>query len=452
MEESFVDNIRAQSWYNGDPPQYLSGFINDKTNRLIGWPIMRQLRIKLDSSTCRVPNLVRQTISECQGDYSSSNEDYQTWFPGWKLTSDNISYSQSIENAFIYRSGDEFDLHKYKNYDAGGYVYEFRGRLNEIKDNLTQLHQLSWINSETRAVIIVMTLYNPNVELFTSITFLIELFSTGGVFVQSQFDPIDLHSQYQGLSSLFDVIGCIIYMLFICYFTLIEISSFIKLKKKYFTSAWSLIQWCIIICSWIGVGIYIWRFKEGSRLSELFSATNGYKYVNIQKAVYYDNILTYLFGFCCFFSTLKFVYFVGLNGRLSQFGKILHYTQKDLFCFGLISFIMFIAFVCLFYLSFSSKIVSCSDVYHTSEMLFKMLFFRFNSQDLYDADQFLGPFISILFTYFVVFICFPMFISIINHGFRHIRHINKKTSNQEDVLRLIFNRIKRALGMYEFIA
>jgi hypothetical protein len=46
LEESFVDNIRAQSWYNGDPPKYLSGFINDKTNRLIGWPIMRQLRIK----------------------------------------------------------------------------------------------------------------------------------------------------------------------------------------------------------------------------------------------------------------------------------------------------------------------------------------------------------------------------------------------------------------------
>jgi len=46
LEDSFVSNIRAQSWYNGDPPRYLSGFINDKTNRLIGWPVMRQLRIK----------------------------------------------------------------------------------------------------------------------------------------------------------------------------------------------------------------------------------------------------------------------------------------------------------------------------------------------------------------------------------------------------------------------
>jgi hypothetical protein len=47
LEESFVSNIRAQQWYNGDPPRNLSGFINDKSNRLIGWATMRQLRVKL---------------------------------------------------------------------------------------------------------------------------------------------------------------------------------------------------------------------------------------------------------------------------------------------------------------------------------------------------------------------------------------------------------------------
>ena len=52
LEESFVSNIHAQQWYNGDPPRNLSGFINDKTNRLIGWVTMRQLRVK--SHPCQV--------------------------------------------------------------------------------------------------------------------------------------------------------------------------------------------------------------------------------------------------------------------------------------------------------------------------------------------------------------------------------------------------------------
>ncbi|CAF4285211.1 unnamed protein product, partial [Adineta steineri] len=52
LENSFVENIRAQRWYNGDAPRNLSGYINDKSNRFIGWATMRQLRIK--SQLCQV--------------------------------------------------------------------------------------------------------------------------------------------------------------------------------------------------------------------------------------------------------------------------------------------------------------------------------------------------------------------------------------------------------------
>ena len=49
LEESFVGKIRAQSWYNGDPPRNLSGFLDEKNNRLLGWVMMRQLRVKPSS-------------------------------------------------------------------------------------------------------------------------------------------------------------------------------------------------------------------------------------------------------------------------------------------------------------------------------------------------------------------------------------------------------------------
>ena len=66
-----------------------------------------------------------------------------------------------------------------------------------------------------------MTLFNPNVELFTSVMFLAEFFSTGGVFVRSQIDPIDLHHQFQGISSITHGILGVIYLLFICCFVLV---------------------------------------------------------------------------------------------------------------------------------------------------------------------------------------------------------------------------------------
>ena len=102
-------------------------------------------------------------------------------------------YSSSIRRAFQYQSEKELDTYVYVgehgSYSGNGYVYEFRGRLSEIRNNLSELHRLEWIDNRTRAVIIQLSLYNPNVELFTSVTFLIEILSTGGIWSSARFEP-----------------------------------------------------------------------------------------------------------------------------------------------------------------------------------------------------------------------------------------------------------------------
>lgn len=186
LEGSFVDNIRAQQWYNGQPPRNLSGFLNDKSNRLIGWATMRQLRVQFDQ--CSYPKL----RLDCFKDYSLFNEEKRSFSPGWTNIS-NKEPNSSIDQAFQYRSDDQLDTYVYLgdhgSYSGNGYVYEFRGRLSDIRKNLSQLHQLEWIDNSTRAVIIQLSLYNPNVQLLTSITLLVELLSTGGLFPTARFEP-----------------------------------------------------------------------------------------------------------------------------------------------------------------------------------------------------------------------------------------------------------------------
>jgi hypothetical protein len=50
LRNDFVPNLRAQAWYNGQYPEDLRGYLNDKTNRIIGWAMMRQLRVKKGNS------------------------------------------------------------------------------------------------------------------------------------------------------------------------------------------------------------------------------------------------------------------------------------------------------------------------------------------------------------------------------------------------------------------
>ena len=186
--------MRAQRWYNGDQPRNLSGYINDRTNRLIGWPMIRQIRIQNESCATTLSK-------ECRDDFKWSNEEKRTFGPGWNLSSDSgVNVSAQIRKAFVYQSGDQLDSYIYvaphHSYSSGGYVYECRGPLAQIQSNLSTLQQLSWIDGQTRAVFIQLSLYNPNVQLFTAVIMLIELLPTGGVFPHFRFEPISFLGQF----------------------------------------------------------------------------------------------------------------------------------------------------------------------------------------------------------------------------------------------------------------
>ena len=193
LHSSFVGNMRAQRWYNGDAPRNLSGFVDDKANRLIGWVTMRQLR--MPPSACAT----RQVSSQCTDDYSMFSEQRTSFLPSGVSS---IAYNASVLGAFVYRSPAELGTHltrgEQHTYAAGGYVFEFRGRLSDLHTQLEHLHDLQWIDGSTRAVVIQLSVYNANCRLFTFVTLLAEFLRTGGVRTLSRFEPIDLH----GMSSL----------------------------------------------------------------------------------------------------------------------------------------------------------------------------------------------------------------------------------------------------------
>jgi hypothetical protein len=107
----------------------------------------------------------------------------------------------------MYNSSQNLDTYTYSGdqatYGAGGYVYEFRGRMNEMLTNISALQQLSWIDLQTRGVIIQLSLYNPNVNLFVFATILAEFIPTGGVYPTARFEPLSLLNSYQGMNDFY---------------------------------------------------------------------------------------------------------------------------------------------------------------------------------------------------------------------------------------------------------
>ncbi|CAF4053998.1 unnamed protein product, partial [Rotaria sordida] len=412
LENSFVENLRAQQWYNGEIPRYLNGYLNDKSNRLIGWSAMRQLRIK--SNICSDQRI----ISICYNDYSLFNEEKNSFQPGWinQTLSTDEQYSSSIIKVFKYSTSKELDTYismgEYGIYSGNGYVYEFRGRLSDLQSNLSKLHQLGWIDEQTRAIFIQLTLYNPNVQLFTSVTFLTEFLSTSSIIPTARFEPINFYT----FTSVVQLISTIIYMGFIIYLMIIEIRLLFRLKLKYFHEFWS----------------------------SLFKHTNGYVYVNLQFIVYVNNLLTILLSFCCFFEIIKFVHLIRFNQRLLLFIQTLQYAGKELLSFSMMFSIVFMSFLWLFYLLFVSSISSCSSILGTAQMLFEMTLMKFDTYSLIEANAFLGPFCFVLFILLIVFICLNMFISIINDNFRRAR---ENSCVDKEILSFMLTKFLRWTGL-----
>lgn len=50
IDRTLMPNVRVQKWYNGQQPYFLRGYLNDRVNRLIGYPIIRQVRE--EAGTC----------------------------------------------------------------------------------------------------------------------------------------------------------------------------------------------------------------------------------------------------------------------------------------------------------------------------------------------------------------------------------------------------------------
>ena len=367
---------------------------------------MRQLRIQSHSCSYRKFN------STCQEDFSLANEETNSFGIGWT----NVTMNLTIKQAFQYQSADKLD-----SYPGGGYVYEFRGRLSDLRNNLSMLHQFEWIDSQTRAVIIQLNLYNPNVHLFTSVMLLTEFLSTGGLQMKSKIEPIDF-----SVTSTSQLILTILYMICIIYFMFTEIQSLFRLKRKYFQQFWFMIELGVIVCSWIGLILYIYRYKECSRISQLFSQTNGYIYINLQYLTYLNHFLTYMYGFCCFFGTIKMIRLFRFNSHIYLFISTLQISVKELLGFALMFSIVFFAYLSLFYLLFSSKLWSASSLFQTAEMIFEMTVLIYDVHQLIDADAVLGPFTFSLFVFVVVFICLSMFITIIIASFHQAKQNQKE--------------------------
>ena len=258
---TLIPELRAQSWYNGEPPFGLRGYIGDKTNRIMGYPVMRQVRVIPNS--CRVDYRVHSITQECAQATAFINEDSGDYCNAWEeQTPLTENLPSCLKKEFKYTTAGELDSLPYTAkldaYGGGGYVYRMNVAQTKIYDDLIELQQQHWVNNHTRAIFVEFSTYNPQVNLFAICTIVAEFIPGGGIKPYWRIEPVRLLHHHQA-SGTFNMLCEIVFVAYIIFFIIKQMNEMRKQKKMYWKSYWTLAEWGVIILSLMAIALYAYR-------------------------------------------------------------------------------------------------------------------------------------------------------------------------------------------------
>ncbi|XP_076819587.1 uncharacterized protein LOC143465242 isoform X4 [Clavelina lepadiformis] len=202
--EILLPSIYPTHWYNGDKKNWRNRhFLTDEQSYRVGPARLRQLRVQ--EHKCP---LVGTATKNCRGHFDFNHEETRDFLPGWRSFSDrpsNYSDDDLIDDptviAWQYQSGFELRgvpfIGDLSVYPGGGYSAELGVNFESGKFVLSSLFNHSWIDHQTRAVFAEFTVYNPNINLFTSVQLLTEFPPVGAAVTYTSILTFRLY-QYLG--------------------------------------------------------------------------------------------------------------------------------------------------------------------------------------------------------------------------------------------------------------
>ncbi|KAA0184849.1 hypothetical protein HAZT_HAZT003931 [Hyalella azteca] len=253
IHEGRLDNKDFTQSYNGASPYQLKGFMNDQVNRIMGYATIRQIRAK--KFTCSVPPEMRSITLECSANSGLVNEESTSYCAHWLLpTNDTRDTDDCQADEFRYATATELRSlpiwGKRDWYGGGGYVIRLRAKTDVLLERLTYLQQTHWIDRMTRAT-----------NLFGVATLIADFIPGGGIFPTYRVDGVRL-LQHQGDFNLFTYLMEASFVLFVAYFTVMELRLLVRLKKKYFENYWSYVEIGLIVAGYSAIVLYVLRYAS----------------------------------------------------------------------------------------------------------------------------------------------------------------------------------------------
>ncbi|XP_033737929.1 polycystic kidney disease protein 1-like 2 [Pecten maximus] len=446
LNDTFYLHYFPVSYYNDEPMGTLDRFnIDDLVNTKIGPPRLRLVR--MTRGKCR--KLVKKR--DCVPGYNMYEEDEQSYCVGW-----NDNTSTNCDSAYLY-SADAWRYQRsediwgtpitgdYETYGGGGYILKLENGLDSSRYIGEELVAYQWINRETRAVFLEFTLYNANTNLFVYMVFLAEFTENGGLLTWVDIYPFRPY-QHAGALGVYALICYIIYIIAMLFGT---IKLILKLRKdgcQCLRVSWNLVDVLCVLMSFIAVSVWILRFVYTKQAMNLYY-NDKKAFINFNHVVIWDMIFNIISSMLVFISNIRLLRLLGYNKKMSELASVITNAATDLFGFGIIFSIAFLAWAMFGFLVFGSQMNDYRSVFTAMGSLCNSLIGKNKLDIMVQASPTLAKLFYFSYVLFVMMILMTIFAVILNQSITDVRSDTARNPDTFGIVDLLTNSVYAILGI-----
>jgi hypothetical protein len=288
-----------------------------------------------------------------------------------------------------------------------------RERPEDAKRILKDVLHSSWIDLQTKVVLIEGTIYSANLDSICHFVIAAEMLDGGGVFPSTEFEVVRLWQHHTTEDLYADVLLTIAACFYLYYF-------FHELKElrrvgasEFFSTAFNCLQTMNIVF----FGFSCLLKMAAVAFTPAAISLDGSDFNTLKSAVSFTLTTNAVESVNAFLNFFKLIMFLSYDPAFSVLTNTLHYAAKPVFDFAVIFFIVFTGFSCAFVLVFGTRIHAFRTLAQTMYTLSIGLLGDFDFRELQDAHGYMGPLLFMLFIGIAVFVVLNMLIAIIAEVF-----------------------------------
>nr|XP_060644255.1 polycystin-1-like protein 3 [Anolis sagrei ordinatus] len=381
----------------GDPA---AGLAKDGNLLLVGSVRLRQIREKKGPPNSWLPLSLRREMgapsAHSWGPPGQKREGQEQKGP-WAFQSESTLREYPVWGRFAL-------------YPGSGYVAHLGTNASHAQRVLRYLKRHRWLDRETRAIFVELVVYNVNVNLFCSITLILENNGIGALQSKAELRLLRLHASGRTLVHL--AFARIAFLLLLLGQVFLQGRRMVQQKWGYFGSKKNLLDASALLVGLAASGL---QFKRAFLAQQVLTQyrQNRHRFLSLYEMAEVDAAVTYLIAFLVALATVKLWNLLRLNARMQIITQTLQAAWEDLLGFLLVLLVLLAGYSMACNILFGWSISDYKTVLDSAVTIVGLLMGLFDYQEVVALDPVLGSILVVSSIFSMVFVTINLLVSVL---------------------------------------